>query len=87
MNTFKQLAFAALAGTVFVSGFAQSDIDYSIDVTVEGLSNDTVYLAQYYGNKLYYADTTVTDAKGRLYFPGQPFEKCGKHAIVIPGPK
>ena len=21
------------------------------------------------------------------YFPGRPYEQCGKHAIVIPGPK
>ncbi|MFZ8836096.1 MAG: DUF5106 domain-containing protein [Flavobacteriales bacterium] len=61
--------------------------DYQIDVTVEGLANDTVYLAHYYGNKLYYSDTTVTDARGRLTFPGRTFERCGKHAIVIPGPK
>jgi len=72
---------------------AQSDasekeiVDYSIDVTVEGLNNDTVYLAHYYGNKLYYSDTTVTDGLGNLSFSGRPYERCGKHAIVIPGPK
>tara|TARA_Y100000385_G_scaffold39303_2_gene36542 strand:- start:215 stop:1687 length:1473 start_codon:yes stop_codon:yes gene_type:complete len=66
--------------------YAQS-VDYTIDVTIEGLSNDTVYLAHYYGNKLYYADTAVTSSAGRVTFPGRPYEKCGKHAIVMPGPK
>ena len=60
---------------------------HTIQVQVEGLNNDTVYLAHYYGNKLYYADTTVTNAEGRLTFLGRPYEQCGKHAIVIPGPK
>lgn len=60
---------------------------HAIQVQVEGLNNDTVYLAHYYGNKLYYSDTTITDAKGNLTFPGRPYEQCGKHAIVIPGPK
>lgn len=87
MKAFKQFALAIWSGMIFVSGMAQSSPEYTIDVTVEGLNNDTVYLAHYYGNKLYYADTTITDASGHLQFPGQPFEKCGKHAIVIPGPK
>ena len=60
---------------------------HTIQVQVEGLNLDTVYLAHYYGNKLYYSDTTITDAEGRLTFPGRPYEQCGKHAIVIPGPK
>lgn len=87
----KVLGFCGISLMIAQTGFAQghqaSSAPYTIDVTVEGLSHDTVYLAHYYGNKLYYSDTTVTDAKGRLTFPGQPFEKCGKHAIVIPGPK
>lgn len=66
--------------------YAQS-VDYTIDVTIEGLSNDTVYLAHYYGNKLYYADTAITSSAGQVTFPGRPYEKCGKHAIVMPGPK
>ncbi len=66
---------------------ANSSLDYAIDVKIDGLVNDTVYLAHYYGNKLYYSDTTVTDDAGNLSFPGRTFERCGKHAIVIPGPK
>ena len=77
--------FALLMVTGTVVCHAQ--VPHTIQVQVKGLNQDTVYLANYYGNKLYYSDTTVTDANGRLTFPGRPFEQCGKHAIVIPGPK
>ena len=77
------IAAMLLSGSVV---FGQSS-PYSIDVTIEGLSNDTVYLAHYYGNKLYYADTTITDPNGRVIFEGRNHEQSGKYAIVIPGPK
>jgi thiol-disulfide isomerase/thioredoxin len=78
-------SFALLMVVGTTMGLAQAP--HTIQVQVDGLNQDTVYLANYYGNKLYYSDTTVTDAEGRLTFPGRPYEKCGKHAIVIPGPK
>lgn len=78
-------SFALLMAVFTTMGLAQAP--HTIQVQVDGLNQDTVYLAHYYGNKLYYSDTTVTDAEGRLTFPGRPFEQCGKHAIVIPGPK
>jgi len=89
--TWKSHGILAVLMTVSVTGICQKDMPsltkHTIDVTVDGLSNDTVYLAHYYGNKLYYSDTTVTDANGHFTFPGRPYEKCGKHAVVIPGPK
>ena len=78
-------SFALLMVVGTAMGLAQAP--HTIQVQVDGLNQDTVYLANYYGNKLYYSDTTVTDAEGRLTFPGRPYEQCGKHAIVIPGPK
>ena len=81
------ITFASIALLTAPSNVNAQSPDYVIDVTVEGLSNDTVYLAHYYGNKLYYADTAVTSASGQVVFPGRPYEKCGKHAIVMPGPK
>lgn len=89
--TWKAHGVLTVAMTMSAMSWGQKDTpsvtQHTIDVTVEGLSNDTVYLAHYYGNKLYYSDTTITDAKGHFSFPGRPYEKCGKHAIVIPGPK
>ena len=74
------LAFGAFASTAM---WAQNDLV----VHVDGLSNDTVYLAHYYGAKLFYNDTAVADAKGTVTFEGKPFEEGGKYAVVMPGPK
>ena len=66
--------------------FAQES-KYTISGHVEGLKDTTVYLANYFGNKLYYNDTTEIDSKGNFLFEGKPFEEGGKYAFVIPGQK
>ncbi len=86
-NVAKTLALGFYTAMSLTGQLAAQTNDYVIDVTIDGLSSDTVYLAHYYGNKLYYADTAVTSASGQVVFPGRTFEKCGKHAIVMPGPK
>jgi thiol-disulfide isomerase/thioredoxin len=58
-----------------------------LQFTVEGTAGDTVYLANYYGNKLYYTDTTVADAKGTALFNRASGYKSGVYAVVVPGPK
>lgn len=55
-----------------------------INIQVTGLSNTDVYLANYYGNRLYYADTARADAQGNFSFKGRPFNEQGKYAVVIP---
>ena len=57
-----------------------------INVVVDGVSNDTIYLANYYGTKLFYNDTTLANENGEFSFEGKPFNECGKYAIVLPGP-
>ena len=54
-------------------------------VQIDGVSDTDLFLAYYYGNKLYYADTARTDAKGLAEFKGRPFDEQGKYAVVIPG--
>ena len=58
-----------------------------LDFRITGLNKDTVYLANYYGNRLYYADTAVADAKGDLEFNSPKGYRTGVYAVVIPGPK
>ncbi len=70
--------------TSFVSNLLYSQ--NNINVTIDGLGADTVYLANYYGSKLFYNDTTVSDINGSFSFVGKEFEQCGKYAIVLPGP-
>lgn len=68
------------------SGLAQ-DVTSKIRVKVNGLADSTVYLANYYGEKLYFNDTTQADANGYFEFDGKPYEEGGKYAVVLPGPE
>lgn len=76
----KLLFFALLVSGQLVH--AQSK--YTISGHVEGLKDTVLYLANYYGSKLYYNDTTQIDSKGNFSFPGKPFKECGKYSIVTP---
>lgn len=71
----------------FVGLLPNLSIAQSIKVKVRGVSDTTVYLANYYGEKLFYNDTTLADANGFVEFKGKSFEEGGKYAIVVPGPK
>ena len=46
-----------------------------------------IYLANYYGEKLYYADTARTNSNGEFSFKAIEKKNEGKYAIVAPGPK
>jgi len=76
------LTFALFSFCVH-SSMSQNDLT----VHVDGLGQDTVYLAHYYGAKLFYNDTAVSDANGKVVFAGKPQEEGGKYAVVLPGPK
>lgn len=76
------LGLFALAGTL-----SAQDPKRRLDFTVTGVSKDTVYLANYYGNKLFYNDTAVADAKGHIVFQRAKGYKAGVYAVVVPGPK
>lgn len=78
-----QWILTAMAVVAFQGLFAQS----TIKVEVPGTQGQDIYLANYYGNKLYYNDTTKADANGIATFQGKAFEECGKYAVVLPGPK
>lgn len=78
--------FFTIGALSFTNLLAQTSSSNDIVVTVEGLGADSVFLANYYGSRLYYSDTTVADINGRFVFKGKPFEECGKYAVVLPGP-
>ncbi len=59
----------------------------TIEVQIEGAAKDTIYLANYYGNKLFYNDTAIADAKGKVVFNKPRGYKGGVYAVVVPGPK
>lgn len=57
-----------------------------LEFAIKGIVKDTVYLANYYGNKLMYNDTAVADGKGKVVFANKKGYKPGVYAVVIPGP-
>lgn len=75
------------AACLFVlSGPASAQEPSLLTFDVEGLAEgDTIYLANYYGNKMYYADTTTVGKKGRFEFVSPAPDKGGKYGLVLPG--
>ena len=58
---------------------------YKLKIQIEGINNDTIYLANYFGNKLYYADTAY--AQGNIVmFEGDSLTG-GKYAVILPDVK
>lgn len=86
MNLKSLLIVTAVGVISLFSNPISAQTTNNLDVTVEGLGADTVYLANYYGSRLYYSDTTIADASGHFTFDAKPFDECGKYAIVLPGP-
>lgn len=66
------------------SSFAQEN-GYKVKIQIEGIDNDTIYLANYFGNKLYYADTAYAKG-GIVVFEGDSLTG-GKYAIILPETK
>jgi thiol-disulfide isomerase/thioredoxin len=77
-----------LPGLLLASlAFAQNAPQRRLEVQIAGVAKDTIYLANYYGNKLYYADTAVADTKGNVVFNSAKGYPAGVYAVVAPGPK
>lgn len=74
-----------LATTIFAS--AQKSDGYRLNFKIKGVEDSTVYLANYFGAKLYYADTAQANSKGELVFEGDEPLPTGKYAVVVPGPR
>lgn len=75
------LTIVALAGLAN----AQNTKNPVLKFKVNGLKDTTVFLANYYGNKLYYADTAKCDAKGVFQFGGKKKFEPGLYAVVVSG--
>ncbi len=85
--------FFSLVTLVILQAFSASAqkstelMPYKIRLKVNGVKDSTVYLANYFGNKLFYNDTAKADANGYFEFDGKPYDEGGKYAVVLPGPK
>ena len=77
-----------LTTALLISAFAgnsQATKGMILKFKVNGLKDTTVFLANYYGNKLYYADTTKCDAKGQFQFSSKKKFAPGLYAVVVSG--
>jgi peroxiredoxin len=83
MKKMKSIFF--LSSFLLVGVLSAQDLAYRFQI--EGAEDTVIYLANYYGEKLYYADTARSDAKGRFGFEAIDKANQGKYAVVIPGPK
>ncbi|MDY0282007.1 MAG: DUF4369 domain-containing protein, partial [Salinivirgaceae bacterium] len=57
---------------------------FEISVTINGLSNQDVYLAFYYGDKNYVVDTVKLDSKGQGVFSGDKKLEEGIYLVILP---
>lgn len=72
---------------LFMQTLALGQDQRRMEFTIEGAAKDTVFLANYYGNRLFYYDTAVADARGKAVFASKKGYKAGIYAVVVPGPK
>lgn len=82
------LILSAAVAAGIVPSIAQNDPKRTIEAQIQGLAKgDTVYLANYYGSKLYYSDTAIVDGKATATFKREKGYAAGVYAVVVPGPK
>jgi thiol-disulfide isomerase/thioredoxin len=85
MNKFASLLFTVLVTVLWTS--TASAQKYEIKLTLSDVADTEIFLANYFGSKLYYADTAQVNNKGVATFTGNEPLKGGKYAFVTPGPK
>ncbi|MAX78603.1 MAG: hypothetical protein CL843_00305 [Crocinitomicaceae bacterium] len=82
----KKLFILALALISLAANAVEKD-GFSYKFEIEGIANDTVYLANYFGGKLYYNDTAVVDGSGKFEFVGNETKPGGIYAVILPDRK
>jgi len=62
---------------------ASAQLNCRLEVRVNGAANSTIYLANYYGNRLFYADSAKADAQGQLVFNRASGYAPGLYALML----
>jgi len=63
----KRLLFIILSSSFFLMSFAQTTDSYEIEINIHEYQDSVIYLANYYGDKTYLADTAI-DLSGKGHF-------------------
>lgn len=79
MRTF----FCSLA-LCLTASFALAQQPGRLEISIAGMAGKKIYLANYYGNQLFYTDSSVADAQGLVVFARKSGYKSGLYA-VLPG--
>jgi thiol-disulfide isomerase/thioredoxin len=82
-NMIKKLLLLITVFVFTISAYAQHDFTFKI----KGIADTTIYLANYFGGKMYFNDTTVADANGIVRFRGDESKPGGIYAVIFPDNK
>ncbi len=69
---------------IFLGFISYSADGYNYKFHIDGLADTSVYLANYFGGKMYYNDTAQVDGKGNFEFVGKGSKPGGIYAVVLP---
>jgi peroxiredoxin len=78
---------SVVAVLAFNSSAAQTEGGFKYEFKINGVKDTVIYLANYYGNQLYFADTARIDSNSRVVFEGETPHPGGIYAVVAPGQK
>lgn len=73
-----------MAGLLSGGASVEAQLNARIEVRVNGVTNSMVYLANYYGNRLFYADSAKADAQGNCVFAKAGGYAPGLYALMLP---
>jgi len=83
----RKVFFVTIFSLITAVTFGQLRIGYSIDITINGLRDSTVYMAYHLGDKQYIQDTLKLDKAGHTVAHGKEVLPQGVYMIVLPGRK
>jgi thiol-disulfide isomerase/thioredoxin len=83
----KNTVFIIITTLIALNVYAGGETGYKYKFKIKGAEDTTIFLANYFGSKLYYTDTATSDKKGYFEFTGSKKLDQGKYAVVVPGPK
>ncbi len=72
-----------LISTLIIGNQGIAQKGYSINITVDGLTDSAAYLAYYYGKGQYYRDTTTINGQGQMVFNGVDTLEHGMYSLIV----
>ncbi|MEO8591209.1 MAG: hypothetical protein ABI432_17655 [Flavobacteriales bacterium] len=78
------LRIALLAGVLLAGVITATAQEHRrLEIQIKGAAKDSMFLANYYGNRLFYTDTAVADAGGKAVFERKEGYRTGVYAVML----